>query len=412
MVRFLLGNTRTGARLQDLQVVSGEWSQSIGAPEDLSAIVDLSAPEIRRLNLYETARPVRSYLAALDGDRLLGAGPIWAHSYDRDAGTLKITAQGLGSLFKHRLILPPSALTQSVTTWEIADPANPGSFIPNPNLATTITGVSLGTIVKRLTAQALSWPGATLPIIYGPDEADSNVDHQRTYNGTDFKAVLEAIQDIGNLDDGIEARFVPQFTADRRGLQWFLQAGTLEQPLLYGYGPDRPVAWNVTTPASPVSGLTVGIDGTGLASLIWAQGGQPTGSPTLVARAYSSALTDANFPLMELVDGSHTSVVRQPTLDAYARGGLLNAATPTETWEFNVRAHPADDAGNPLGPQLGDFGLGDFAELRIQPFDETTGRGDPYRLTGGTVPLRITAISGDDKGDVVKISAAPQVGSW
>src|SRR6185369_14533175 len=100
-----------------------------------------------------------------------------------------------------------------------------------------------------------------------------------------------------------------------------MRVGTEQDPLLHS---DRVIRWNVTTQQSPVSDLTVDFDASNLGSISWATGGRQD-DEVLVARATDFTLTDQGYPLMEIVDTSHTSVSKQATLNGYAAGNLLTA---------------------------------------------------------------------------------------
>src|SRR5690606_6335938 len=117
---------------------------------------------------------------------------------------------------------------------------------------------------------------------------------------------------------------------------------------------------NVSVPDSPVSGLSVVEDGSALAGLSWAQGGRQS-EKLLIAREEDRTLVDAGFPLMETLDTTHSTVSVQSTLDGHAADNL--AGRVQETWSFAAKAFPLDADGNPAGPHLGQYRVGDYAEL-------------------------------------------------
>jgi hypothetical protein len=224
----------------------------------------------------------------------------------------------------------------------------------------------------------------------------------KTYEGTDFKPVGEALTDITNLVDGCELNFAPRFTSDKLGVEWVLQTGTVEQPLIFSM--SEPV-WNVTVPGTPVSNLTIDEDASALGSIGWESGGRAS-DDVLVARSYDSSLVDAGYPLMELIDSSHTDVVEQATLDSYAQTLVVRGRTPGDSWSFTVQAHPLDDQGGLAGPQLGGYNVGDYCRLVFEAFDGV--HGDPY-IPGGSYRQRIVGLKGDEVGNTVDITCAPEV---
>lgn len=422
VTRFLLGDLRTGKRLLTLPVVSGSWEDTLDQAETISATVSVRDPDVQALGLRSAATPAKTFLAAVDGDTVLAAGPIWVRSYDRDAGTLELTAKGMASLFDHRLILPVLAATLDVSEWTVPDPSDDtgNKTMPNPDLESKFTGVSLGTIAKKLVAQAMTWVGGDLPIVLPSDESEDNTDHVKTYEGTDFKPVGEALTDITNLVDGCELNFAPRFTSDKLGVEWVLQTGTVAQPLIFSA--SEPV-WNVTVSGTPVSNLTIDEDASSLGSLGWESGGRAT-DDTLISRAYDSTLVDAGYPLMELIDSSHTDVVLQATLDGYAETLVTRGKVATDAWSFSVKAHPVDDQGRLAGPQLGGYNVGDYCRLVFggrgtsydpftDSFSDTYGKsdlmpGDPY-IPNGVYRHRIVGLKGDETGNTVDVTCSPEV---
>lgn len=405
MTRYIIGDLRTGRRILDLPVLEGPWDDNLDTAETVTVKVDLQDPDVQALGLRNTATAAKSFLGVVEGDTIKACGPIWTHSYSRDAATLELGAKGLLSLFDHRLILPLLAATTDVTQWTIPDPADNTKTIPNPALTTAFTGIWWGTIAKRLVQQALTWTGGNVPIVFQADEIDGVADHTKTYLGADFKPVGEAIRQLSELEGGPEVNFAPRFTSDNLGVEWVMQTGTVTQPLLFS--PSVP-QWNLTVAESPITQFRIDQDGTGVASLSWASGGRQN-DDVLVSREYDSTLVDQGFPLMELVDSSHTSVSEQPTLDKYAGQNLINAGGPEETWSFMVKAYPTDRDDNPAGPQVNAYNVGDFCDVIVAPFDPNTGIGDPYLVEGGTFRRRIVGISGDEQGEDIKIQCVQEV---
>ena len=114
------------------------------------------------VNLPEDVVPGRDFVGVMVDGTLMAAGPLWADPYTTGTRTLSWHAGGLWSYFDRRLVLPVlhGRLPRDVTSqW---------------------SGLSLRTIAKRLVQQAISHPGAGLPIDFEPD---AHGDHERTYPG-------------------------------------------------------------------------------------------------------------------------------------------------------------------------------------------------------------------------------------
>ncbi|ODA89820.1 hypothetical protein ATY41_04015 [Leifsonia xyli subsp. xyli] len=367
--------------------------------------MDMQDPDVQALDLRNTASKGKAFLGVVEDDTIKACGPIWTRSYNQPDRTLQIGAKGLMSLFDHRLVIPLLAESLDVTQWTIPDLADNTKTIANPLLTTQYTAIWWGTMAKRLVQQTLARTGGNLPIVFQADEIDGVADHTKTYLGVDFKPVGEALKQLTELQGGVEINFAPRFTTDGLGVEWFMQTGTVAQPLIYAKSVS---SWNVTVDDSPVSDFQIDEDGTMLGSFSWGTGGRQA-DDVLVSRAYDSTLIDQGFPMMEIVDSSHSTVSIQSTLDKYAAQNAINGRGSEETWSFTVEARPTDDDGNPAGPWVNSYNVGDFCDITIAPYHPTTGVGDPYLTSGGTFRRRIVSISADEKGETVKIKCVPEV---
>lgn len=405
MTRYIIGDLRTGRRILDLPVLKGPWDDKIDTAETVQVTVDLQDPDVQALDLRNTATKGKAFLASVEDDTIKACGPIWTRNYNRNDLTLQLGAKGLMSLFDHRLIIPLLAESLDVTQWTIPDPSDNTKTIPNPLLTTQYTGIWWGTMAKRLVQQCLTRTGGNLPIVFQADEIDGVADHTKTYLGVDFKPVGEALKQLTELQGGVEINFAARYTSDMLGVEWVMQTGTVAQPLLFGASVPQ---WNLTVADSPVSDFSISEDGTGLGSFAWATGGRQA-DDVLVSRAYDSTLIDQGFPMMELIDSSHSTVSQQATLDKYAAQNAINGRGSEETWSFTVKARPVDKDGNPAGPQVNSYNVGDFCDITIAPYDAESGVGDPYLPAGGTFRRRIVSIAGDELGEDLKIACVPEV---
>jgi len=400
VTEYFIGNLLTGRRLQTLPVMTGPWSDQIHVAETITVTVDLNDADVRDLDLDSSAAPAQSFLAVRENGRIVAAGPIWTSVYDRPKRTLTLRAAGMASLFNHRLILPVLAASIGVDQWTVPDPLDSTKTIPNPALATVLNGISLGTMAKRLVQQARTWTGGNVPIEFQPDEAAART---KTYDAVNFKPVWEACTDIMNMDDGPEINFQPLDTDDLLGVKWLMETGTVAEPLITS---TSIVDWDLTAKESPISDFQITTDATKMGSLAWQTGGAQN-STVVVSRAYDPTLVSAGYPLMELSDSSHSTVDRQDTLDDYATADVIAGRRAVEVWSFSVKAYPTDQLGNPAGPRVGDYQVGDFCNIHIDAFDPKELTGDPFKHAGGDFPMRIIGISGDEKGIDLKIDLAP-----
>jgi hypothetical protein len=235
---------------------------------------------------------------------------------------------------------------------------------------------------------------------------DESGTHQDTVDGTDFKILGEKLTDITNLDGGPDIMFTGRRTSDQLGFEWLMRTGTAEQPQIVSSSSPR---WAATAPQSPVSGLTIDEDASKMASISWQVGGR-TNDTVLVSRAVDDSLTNAGYPLMEVVDSSHSSVSFQGTLDDWAAEQLLAGQSAQETWAFDVQMYPVDDKGDPAGPQFGSYSIGDFAVVGVDGWDPDTGVGDPY-IPKDEYRMRIIGLASDELADEVTVTCAPRMES-
>lgn len=387
MVTFYIGDLLTGDRIQIIpDVLSGSWAETLNRADSLSCTVTLKDPVIRRLGLAESATPGKAFLAAVDGTTVLAAGPIWDHQYDDNSQRLTLTAAGMWSYFDHRVLLPvlEGRLPSDSTTDTRYMPADPDGDYPWP----TDTRKSLQGIVRALVEQARSWTGGQVPVILPDEIAGTN---ERAYKGSDLAAVGEELRRLTRVIGGPDVKFVPRFKSDMSGVEWVLQIGTPTEPLIFGA--IDPV-FNASVAKSTVSNLRVGVDGTGLASQVFAAGGR-TDDVALVSQSNDESLPDAGFPLLERVDSSHSSVSVGATLQGYSDELVVVGRRPVQSWSF--------DHDTSKTPFLSGFAAGDFARVRV--------RGNAY-LADGTYRLRILSRSGDETTRKVSLTFQPATGDY
>lgn len=369
MTQYLLGDLRTGRRLQTVNVTKGPWKKVLNGPGTISITVPANDPDIKRLGLWNVATPGKAFLAVIENDTVMEAGPVWVQEYDVDSGDLTLSAAGIWSYFDHRVLVPVLTAAQSPVG---AD--------------TNLSNMTLGTIAKRLVQQARAHTGGNLPIVFLPDEVDPNPSNVRNYLGADLALIGDRLEDLTNVLGGPEIDFAPRFTPDRLGIEWVMRTGTKAQPQLSA---DRPHVWDISATQSAVRKLKVRRSAEKMVGRTWATGGRQ--SDTVMTSRYDNpTLVDAGYPLLEAVDSSHSSVSEQTTLDGYARESARVGNKPISFWSFEV-----DATATPL---VGVYQIGDYARLKI--------KGDPVlpdNITTGHL-RRIVSIAGDERGKWISIT--------
>lgn len=376
-VSFGLADFKTGSRILTLPVLEGaSWAAMLNRPDTLSCSIDMRDPDVLALDIPSSTAPKKTVLfAEAPNGRILAWGRIGGRKWDDDARTLEIRAGGAWSYFDERIIAPAAAATAT-------DIILPDGSV-NTAYDTTLSGLTLGSIGKRLVEQALAWPGAPEAFILPADVAGTRTD---TWRLVDYKRVGAALSDLTKREDGPDFAFDAQRTTDDLGLEYPMRVG---EPLLG----TEVGSWPLGGPEPVVTGFELDEDGAGLSTHVWMQSGR-TDSKVLVAREVNDTLIDAaGYPPMDYVDTSRGDVTVQSTLDDYAREHSVARSTLTQTVTFSVKGS-ADLA-------LGQYRPGDWAALAIPAGHRFLAEGD--------IPLRILGISGDETGVDVKIAC--EIGS-
>lgn len=421
MRSILVGLLSTGQRITQIPVSKCAWSVQHRGTGEISVEIPLDADEFKRLErswvggLYfgegvyvspETVpvaatpvwrpgdglraeflsaiEPARCFMAILEDDQVIEAGPIWSWDYEL-GGALRVKALGLRSIFDHRFVM--GNITQAWAEW-----------------AVTYSGLSLGTIGKRLVELSTALTGAALPIDLPTDEtAADDADHTRTYRGHELATVLSRLDQLMDVQNGPDIAFEPYLTPNRLGIRWRMRVGTEANPLLYQVGDDW--VWDSSAPQGGVSGLSVIRDASGLAQRSWVTGAGSDEALLMALREPGQIgtrdLRDAGYPLMEISE-SRSSIERQGTADSWAAGNLRASLRPWQTWTCEVLARPTNSAGAPAGPQLGQYRPGDWAKVWVPKTHPLLG----LLMQQGFYRTRLLGFSGD-LGETVKLTLAP-----
>lgn len=383
VIRAQVCDLVTGGKLQTLPAANIRWEQRILEPETMRVEVTLKPDAHQLLDLRGSTWEARTALVISDGNKVLGAGPIWEREYDDKTRKWSCTASGLWSLLDHRYILPNNA-TASNLLITVGDKED----TPNPTVATVFTAKTWPQIVQGLLTQAATRPGGQLPLVYGAKGTGS---HDKSYDASSFKSIGEALDDLTRLMDGPEIRFTPRIRDNR--LEWVVEVGDDTQPEITSQTEHR---FDFTAPAGFARALKTRSSGKELASEVWATGGRQA-SKALFARAYDDSLIRAGFPRMEMVSSAHSTVVEQSTLDRYARQDVQTAARPLEWWSWEFHADHS--------PLLELVNVGDYCRVHV--------RG--HRYIPDSPPegyrRRIVALSGDSRSRWVSVTT-DEVRTW
>lgn len=325
-MRALLFETRTGHPVIDLERTAWSCDAGVLAPDKIELHVPAYTPRARTMDLKGLLTPFKHAVALVDesvsGERTVrAAGPIvGAPTVPDDDGNdgYQVTCYGPERLLEPRHV-------RKYPGWPLIGMDGK----PTGTYDLTFAGVEYGTMMKRLVAESMLWPGGDLPLLFEADRAGTR---QKTYEAVDGKPVHEALDDLADLENGVEYAFVPEIN-DVDEISWRLVTGTDSERIIT----TSEHLWNIGGPAPDVRSFRRTPDVSTLATETIFTGGK-SDDAMLMARASSTMLTDLGWPRMERWDSSHSTVSEQATLQAWANARLGGV---TDRVSFEVRAELA-----------------------------------------------------------------------
>jgi len=306
-VSYALADFVTGGPILDLPVKEGaSWGAQLNRPDTVSCEIDMNDPDALALDLRSSSEPNKTLLIArTDDDVVLAWGLIGddGREWDEDSRTLSLSASGiLSSYFGKTIVAPAAAKTGALITLD-----GEGYPVVNPAHNTSLAGLSLGSIGKRLVAARLAWAGAPTVFDLPADEAGTR---EREYLFASMKSIGSALGDLTGVENGPDFAFEARRGAGL-GLRYLMRHGSEAQPRI-----GSPAgSWHLGE-GSPITGLKLK-DAVGAgASAGWMTAGKQAGA-ALLSRVLNDAPIAAGYPPFDVVDTSHSDVSVQATLDAY-----------------------------------------------------------------------------------------------
>lgn len=331
-----LVETMTGQLSSKLDVLSGTWSQSAGADDEIKLTVGKDA--LHGLDLGRWLIPWKAgVLLTVDGQPLV-MGPIVSPP-DISRLTVGLTAGG-----------PLSILERRYAT--LADYA-PGQGTDLAQSVLSYTGLSLGSIAWRLVQDAMDRRGGYLPITHAsPDELISP-GHERNYQGFDISNLSTAhlLDLLSGVIGGPQIRFDARWADDtHRRAEWAMRHGT---KVSVDIPQDIVLTVDTTAPRGRIAEPTVKTAWTPYAKIYGTGAGE--GSGTLIGIAENPDLMN-NLPLIEAVV-SDTSTEDLDTLTAHIQAKLDTCRTLT------VQVNTSIDTASGQHPTL--WHVGEVARVRL-----------------------------------------------
>ncbi len=337
--RVFIAETLSGEIRADVAHVGDpSFERTLNEKGSLSVSVMVDGPNAQ-VDLHTYTRPGKYSWILAYGQTIVQAGPVWSYQFTDSSRQLDVTCGGMFSLFSRRVTRNP------VGSANDAIPA-----IVNESEDLTYTGLSLRGIMSRLVADNLAQLDYDVPTIVVPEaETGENV---RNYQGYDLKMIADNMTDLAGVINGPEFDFAPEFTERGTHVQWNLKIGN---PLLGNQEPN--LVWDYGTEGAPVDTIDVDVDGSeSPITRVWVKG---DGTERELKTGFAEDLTRARegYPGTDYVDGDHTSVTEQDTLEGYADKDLERLSAAVETWTCDVRI--AGPGAVEYAPALESWQLGD-----------------------------------------------------
>lgn len=346
-----------------LNFESVSWSMELNGTESMSMKLRKSDLPLG-LNLNYWLSPWWAGVVLFYNGTPIVAGPILtrpSESFD----TVSLGIGGIRSVLAKRLVTEEfasdwSGLSKSIVSY---------------------SGMSLGTIAKRVVAKSMARKGGSLPITFAlPDETVVNdANHERNYRGFNVQNISadDILTKLSNVINGPDIMFRPKLIRDNM-LTFEMWHGTEKQPRIFQK--FTPV-WDTTPAVGQVVEMSTITTGSYMTSRTFSLGaGQDEGQ--IIKVNTNEIPLQQQYPLLETVVNVGNSE-NADLVNSYGLGSLRANAYPLLEIQMTVRA----DGQIPLGM----FWPGDLVEVVTQGW---------LSLPDGTTQMRLLSITGDDSNSV------------
>jgi hypothetical protein len=351
---FHVTSGQIGPRIHPEQA---KWNIGLNNTEQIS--LTLKKSDLPKVELGYWLQPWYSGVLLMWKGRPIVAGPLISRPTEsyREVG---LECGGIRSVLARRILVVEQK-----------------DWLKLPKSKLTWSGVSLGTIAKRVVAQAQIKPGGKLPISY--PIADQAANHTRTYKGFDLSNLNadQILTKLANVINGPDIVFRPRLLQDNL-LTFDMYHGTEGHPRISQA--IHPV-WDTRPVAGSVSNMRLTQTGAYQTNRVYSVGaGQNEG--TIIRLASNFTSTTKGFPFLETVFSSNSE--NKTVVASHATAQLNANLDPLLEIEMHVRAD-----GH---VELGQFWPG---MLTTVVTDNWVG------LPDGDNKMRLLACSGDLTNDVM-----------
>lgn len=353
------------------------YSYAIDDPGTGSVSVPLGGNGMSASDVEELTQPWRWTWAVAYRNFLCQAGPVISEQMTDTQNYTTVTFAGIWKLLSKRLLFPASFAG-----------GNPATTADD----TAYTNVTYRQVAKNIVATSIA--RGTLPIVLPPDDPASTQSCQ--YYGYDMNLISDALTNLTTLAGGPEIEFRPQWNPAQPGyLQWVMRIGS---PRLGQLG--SPWAWDYGVRGA-VQQLDFSRDGSSMTFSDYTRGSGSQYTLLVGNGQQLNLVTSGLYPLLEDVNGDHTTVTDLPTLNSYAQQWASTYQSPVDTYTAQVRVDALDVSGTLTGsPTLDQISVGDTATFTLRGHRRIPDAVYTCRITGvangtafGTAALTMQAVS-------------------
>lgn len=338
-----------------------QYSRKLNEPGGGSVYVPVGGTGMSQRDIAQLAMPWRWSLAICYKGTIIQAGPVAGEGYTGSSGGYtQLSFAGMWKVFQRRVVLP------TTSTWTSGN-------VTASDANTSLSGLTYGGIAQTLVQTQIN--RGTLPITFTGNPATGT--RSITYNGYDLNICADMLINLTNVIGGCEIDFAPYWATPGQVIKWQMRVSDTRLG-------QQGAPWVFDFPRGALQDADYGSDGSQMTFSEFARGSGSQGS--LVVGSYTSTtLTSNGYPLLESVNGDHTSVTDPALLTSYAQAGVTTYQWPNVSPAVYVRVDGKATSGTQTGsPTLEQISVGDTGTFQFQ---------NHRRIPDGTYTWRIVEMT-------------------